>query len=332
MSDELAQFLNSAKDAGEPTVVMGFSSMPVPRDQIIRMALEMITKCKCQPRIIALVGPRDLGKEKLSKNTQQLADAKKAEGRLFEAAGAPFGYLFDAVDCIIMHGGLGTTAETLRSGKPCMVTGVLLMDQRFWGKRVSELGVGPPAVHVNDFLGCCVKQVDDCLAPGSVYQQRAVEVASQIQGRTPDGVEENVEAVVRLAQIAKPARLVRAQRATSPKEAGNEETMPWSSPMSHLDNEEKKNSMSPPARQRMLASFLASASTQSGSHDIMPHHEDVSEWVASIPKFSAFASNFAYTEWEQLAELTVDDLKAMDIPGPAAVPLCKLIAQLALDL
>lgn len=45
---------------------------------------------------------------------------------------------------IVMHvvGGLGTTAEALKCGIPVIVTGVLLMDQRFWGCRCFELGVG----------------------------------------------------------------------------------------------------------------------------------------------------------------------------------------------
>jgi hypothetical protein len=105
------------------------------------------------------------------------------QGFIFEAKGADYGKLFPLVDCNIVHGGLGTTAEAsaaqqplsllpcflafllprsllsvclhdvfittqatltlppppplplqaVRAGVPCMVTGVLLMDQRFWG-------------------------------------------------------------------------------------------------------------------------------------------------------------------------------------------------------
>ena len=41
-----------------------------------------------------------------------------------------------------LTGGLGTTAEALKAGTGIIVTGVLLMDQRFWGKRSCMLAVG----------------------------------------------------------------------------------------------------------------------------------------------------------------------------------------------
>lgn len=41
----------------------------------------------------------------------------KEEGRLLEASAAPFGKLFPEMDLIIVHGGLGTSAEALRVGK-----------------------------------------------------------------------------------------------------------------------------------------------------------------------------------------------------------------------
>jgi UDP:flavonoid glycosyltransferase YjiC (YdhE family) len=55
------------------------------------------------------------------------------------------------MDCVIVHGGLGTTSEALKVGVPVIVTGVLLMDQRFWGKRVHDLGIGPEPVHIKNF-------------------------------------------------------------------------------------------------------------------------------------------------------------------------------------
>ena len=48
----------------------------------------------------------------------------------------------------MVHGGLGTTVEALRMRKPTAVTGILLMDQRFWGLVCYEKGVGPKPMHI----------------------------------------------------------------------------------------------------------------------------------------------------------------------------------------
>lgn len=51
-------------------------------------------------------------------------------GIILELSGAPYHLLFPEVDCIIIHGGLGTVAEAFKVGKPVIVTGCLLFDQR----------------------------------------------------------------------------------------------------------------------------------------------------------------------------------------------------------
>ena len=50
------------------------------------------------------------------------------------------------MDAFVVHGGLGTTVEALRMRKPTAVTGILLMDQRFWGLVCHEKGCGPKPV------------------------------------------------------------------------------------------------------------------------------------------------------------------------------------------
>lgn len=57
---------------------------------------------------------------------------------------APYGELFEKVDAVIHHGGAGTTALVLKSGKPQMICPVLhpVGDQYFWGKQTVKKGVG----------------------------------------------------------------------------------------------------------------------------------------------------------------------------------------------
>lgn len=62
---------------------------------------------------------------------------------------APFRWLFPRSAAVIHHGGAGTTAESLLAGRP---TGVVAAgaDQPFFGRRVAELGAGPPPLRRRD--------------------------------------------------------------------------------------------------------------------------------------------------------------------------------------
>eukprot|EP00668_Euglena_longa_P006946 GGOE01008296.1.p1 GENE.GGOE01008296.1~~GGOE01008296.1.p1 ORF type:complete len:640 (-),score=129.34 GGOE01008296.1:603-2477(-) len=191
LGTELASFIEEAKKAHAPVVLMAFSSMPVPRHDILEMAIKVIRQCPQKPRAIALVG-QDI-KAPLKHALAEEAAKLKEQNLLLEAAGAPFELVFPHMSCVIVHGGLGTTAEALRAGVPTIVTGVLLMDQRFWGKRVAELHVGPEPVFIDDFNSVCVQHVTRALS--EPFVKRAKEVAQLAAGKrnlSEDGVEENV--------------------------------------------------------------------------------------------------------------------------------------------
>lgn len=64
---------------------------------------------------------------------------------VFVIDSAPHDWLFPQVAAVVHHGGAGTTAAGLRAGVPSIVV-PFLGDQPFWGRRVQELGVGPPPV------------------------------------------------------------------------------------------------------------------------------------------------------------------------------------------
>mmetsp|Transcript_16909 Transcript_16909/g.21623 ORF Transcript_16909/g.21623 Transcript_16909/m.21623 type:complete len:429 (+) Transcript_16909:1-1287(+) len=201
---------------GEPVVVLCFSSMPVERIRILEMCLMIINQCKRKPRVIGLIGNRAMAEvpseaqtAKSTKIEQEAAEAV-ANGRLLVEGGAPFSRLFPLVDFVLMHGGLGTTAECLQAGVPCMVSGVLLLDQRFWGQRVHDSGVAPPPVHMRDLEKVIVKNVDEALAPGSTYAARAKEIARSLaSSKSGTGVKPNVDAIVDLAEKARPVMLHR---------------------------------------------------------------------------------------------------------------------------
>lgn len=78
--------------------------------------------------------------------------------------------------------------------KPVAVTGVLLMDQRFWGMVCNEKKVGPPPVHIEPFKGIAVDWADKALDPTSTYAEAAAALTLTFGDESNDGVSQNVQA------------------------------------------------------------------------------------------------------------------------------------------
>jgi UDP:flavonoid glycosyltransferase YjiC (YdhE family) len=64
---------------------------------------------------------------------------------LYATRPLPHSWLLPRVGGLVHHGGFGTTAAGFRAGIPQLVI-PHMVDQFYWGQRVAELGVGPPAI------------------------------------------------------------------------------------------------------------------------------------------------------------------------------------------
>jgi len=188
LNKALQTFLRDAKAAGRKLCLVTFSSMPVSRRAMLRCVVKMLQRCKHRLAIV-YVGtlPDDTASDP---HIEAVASGLKAEGRFCEAASADFGELFPQMDAFVVHGGLGSTVEALRTRKPVGVTGILLFDQRFWGSVCEEKGVGPPPQTLVQFERCCVDFVDRALDPTSQYVQAAARLS--IGDPADDGVATNV--------------------------------------------------------------------------------------------------------------------------------------------
>ena len=106
--------------------------------------------------------------------------------------------LFRQMDAFVVHGGLGTTVEALRMRKPTVVTGILLMDQRFWGQVCHDKNIGPKPVHIESFKDIATDWADRALDPESDYGKAAA--ALSFGDEDNDGVAANVNEFVRLVE------------------------------------------------------------------------------------------------------------------------------------
>lgn len=104
---------------------------------------------------------------------------------LYMLEAVPHDWLFPQVAAIVHHGGAGTTAASLRAGKPTLVT-PFLADQPFWGQRVYALGVGPAPVPQKKLTSETLAEAIRQMTTDRAMQARAAQLGELI--RAEDGV------------------------------------------------------------------------------------------------------------------------------------------------
>ncbi|WP_175442367.1 glycosyltransferase [Humibacillus sp. DSM 29435] len=119
--------LRAFVDDGSPPVYLGFGSMPT-GDPVGVVRTFVTALHRAGRRGIVSSGWADLG-------------AAPLPGTVLAVATVPHDWLFPRCVVVVHHGGAGTTAAALRAGAPQVVV-PHIADQPYWGRRVSELGVG----------------------------------------------------------------------------------------------------------------------------------------------------------------------------------------------
>jgi sterol 3beta-glucosyltransferase len=87
--------------------------------------------------------------------------------------------LFPRVSAVVHHGGAGTTAEGLRHGRPTLIL-AQFMDQYDWGRRVEDLGAGPPLLPMQKVNANELAQRLGDLVGNSRYSEGAAAIAAQM--------------------------------------------------------------------------------------------------------------------------------------------------------
>lgn len=127
LSTDLTDFIN----AGEPPLLLTFGSMPLKSKFDLQTAIIKLTR-EFDTKIIVVKGWGLEYTERLENNP-----------KIKVISSAPYEKLFPLTKAIIHHGGIGTTAECLRAGKPFMICPILypIGDQYFWGQHAYNNGL-----------------------------------------------------------------------------------------------------------------------------------------------------------------------------------------------
>ena len=160
--------LEAFLDQGEAPVYLGFGSMtdpdPATTTQRVLDALSGLGR-----RAIIDEGWAGLGAGPLPEGV--LAIGPVCHARLFPRLAAA-----------VHHGGAGTTTTAARAGVPQIIV-PHVMDQFYWAKRVSALGLGPPALPRTRLTAKRLAQVLAATLDNELLAERARALGERLRAR-----------------------------------------------------------------------------------------------------------------------------------------------------
>jgi sterol 3beta-glucosyltransferase len=174
-------------ERGDPVVYIGFGSMPGPDPERLAAAMIAATDQSGTRAVVTSLSPV----------LRRLLPAS----RFLILRNAPHGWLFPRMQAIVHHGGAGTTAAAIVSGRP-QVIWPFGIDQPFWARRMAALGVAPPARPVRTLTSASFAAALDRALGDRAMAERAAELGARV--RAEDGLG---QAIARLEGLVAGTRL-----------------------------------------------------------------------------------------------------------------------------
>lgn len=154
--------LNDFLQSGEPPIVITFGSMPFKTKGKLTDLLNSLTS-ELGIRLVVIKG---WGIDDLT------GVEKNSNIKIIHSA--PYDKLFPNVKAVVHHGGLGTTAECLRAGKPMLICPVLhpVGDQYFWGNLAYRKGIAVKPLPANSLNNRnIINRVAELINNNSLYEK-----------------------------------------------------------------------------------------------------------------------------------------------------------------
>jgi len=96
------------------------------------------------------------------------------------------------MSALVHHGGSGTTGFGLRAGVPTVIV-PFVFDQFYWGKRLSDLGLGPQSLPLRKLTVNRLSETLDMALTDEKIRMHAADMSEKI--REEDGVKAAVEVI-----------------------------------------------------------------------------------------------------------------------------------------
>ena len=161
-SPELKAFL----DAGPPPIYIGFGSIVLDDPNAMTKLIFEAVKLTGQ-RALVSKGWGGFG-----------ADELGIPEDVFMLGNVPHDWLFKHVSCVVHHGGAGTTAAGIATGKPTVIV-PFFGDQPFWGAMVAKAGAGPQPIPNKQLTAeNLAEAIQEALKPAAL--ERAQELGAKI--------------------------------------------------------------------------------------------------------------------------------------------------------
>jgi sterol 3beta-glucosyltransferase len=176
--------------AGDPPVVICLGAMSMSGGNAVRAAE------------ITLEALRKSGVRAVVQGWNAVLEGREMPPGVFRAGPLPHGWLLERAAGIVHHGGAGTTAAALRSGKPALIIPHII-DQFYWSQRVEAAGCGPAPIPRPKLAADNLAEGMRRLCNDREMRNRAAEMGSRIRAEG-NGVERAVRLIEEIMARERP--------------------------------------------------------------------------------------------------------------------------------